>query len=220
MMTDTITTPITTNIATTTTTGINLNDCVITTHTTPIQDCSFNLNDYFNIFQQKDILNKSLETSIKSLSKKLSKPSYYIKKIEEIVPFKVYKFIFEDEAFEKTVKLDSDSFNLVYAASLAIAKKLYKKDFTFEGVLYQANLLQYNKKINKMINKAIKQFLTEKEEKAKQELVEKEAKQRKEAKALKKHLKRQEKRDAESKQIEQDLINVIAKAIKMSNEDK
>lgn len=135
---------------------------------------------------------------------------YNIKKIEEIVPNKVYKFIFADDKIEKTVKLDWEEHNLKYAAFVALSKKLFKETLTFEGILYKIESeLKFSKEYNKMIDKAIKNFIKEKKQKELEEQKTKEEKERKKAKALKKHKKRLQTKN----QKNEELIQIITKAI-------
>ena len=93
----------------------------------------------------------------------------YIDRIEELKPEKVYRFTFNDNTIIKTVCSGEDVFDLRYACFLAIAKKLYSKILTFDGVINESYQLMYYKEYNKMVDKAIKKFYKEQEEKAKEE---------------------------------------------------
>ena len=90
-------------------------------------------------------------------------------KVIEYVPNKVYKFIFHDKTEIKTVCDEEDEFDFDYAFYLAIAKKIYSKFFTLEGVMKKANELRTEKGTIKQVEKAKKQFYKEKEEKEKEE---------------------------------------------------
>ena len=110
----------------------------------------------------------SSKGNIKSTIEKMLHPNY-IDKIEELKPEKVYRFTFNDNTIIKTVCSEADVFDLRYACFLAIAKKLYSKILTFDGVINESYQLMYYKEYNKMVNKAIKKFYKEQEEKAKEE---------------------------------------------------
>ena len=62
-------------------------------------------------------------------------PPYAFKYVKEIVPEKVYEFTFADDTKIKTICDEDDIFDLKYAFFLAIAKKLYSKEYTLPGVL-------------------------------------------------------------------------------------
>ena len=133
------------------------------------------------------------------------------KDIKEIVPYKVYEFTFLDGVKIKTIKCDSDTFDLEYMFYLALAKKLYSKTLTFEGVLNKIYQLQYEKKYVKLVKKGIKLF-----NKLQKEKIEKE-----EQEALKKrqHEKYVRKKEEAKKRKEDKQIAMIAKAIRLSKEE-
>lgn len=132
-----------------------------------------------------------------------------IKKVEEIVPYMVYRFTFHDNTRIKTVCAEEDTFNLDYAFYLAIAKKLWGKSLTFEGVLKKADDISYDKYYIKIVKKAKKQFKEDLEKKKKEEEEKELKKQRRKKNAEKKQVKKEKK-----KQAEQDfLIEAIRKAL-------
>lgn len=135
-----------------------------------------------------------------------------IKQVIEYVPNKVYKFIFYDGVEIKTVCDPEDEFNFDYAFYLAIAKKIWSKELTLEGVMQKANEFRTTKKIIKKVEKAKKQFYKDKEEKQKEE----------EKKKLEKEKKKKliEKKKLAKKRKEQNEINKIVKAIKISKEEE
>ena len=94
---------------------------------------------------------------------------------------------------------------------LALAKKLYSKTLTFEGVLNKIYQLQYEKKYVKLVKKGIKLF-----NKLQKEKIEKE-----EQEALKKrqHEKYVRKKEEAKKRKEDKQIAIIAKAIRLSKEE-
>ncbi len=133
------------------------------------------------------------------------------KKVEEIVPEKVYRFTFNDGKIIKTVRSDLDIFDLEYTFYLALAKKLYAPTFTFEGVINKSYELQYEKKYKKIVKQGIKLLKEYQENKAKKE----------EEKAIKerRHKKLVEKKKAARKRKRENEINLIAEAIRRSKEE-
>lgn len=133
------------------------------------------------------------------------------KKVEEIVPEKVYRFTFNDGKIIKTVRSDLDIFDLEYTFYLALAKKLYAPTLTFEGVINKSYELQYEKKYKKIVKQGIKLLKDYQENKAKKE----------EEKAIKerRHKKLVEKKKAARKRKRENEINLIAEAIRRSREE-
>ena len=76
--------------------------------------------------------------------------------INIIVPEKVVEVTFGDNKKEKMVCHEADKFDLERCLYIAIAKHLYKKDYTFDGIEHKANELMYIKKYVKIVNKALK----------------------------------------------------------------
>ena len=140
-----------------------------------------------------------------------SKLPFDFENIKEIVPEKVYEFTFHDGEKVKTIREEEDPFDLEYMFYLAIAKKLYSKDYTFDGVLYKAYQLDLEKKYVKAVKKGIKLFNKLKEEQSKQE----------EQKAIKKrqHEKYIKKKKAAKERKRKDQVNIIAEAIRLSKEE-
>lgn len=133
------------------------------------------------------------------------------KKVEEIVPEKVYRFTFNDGKIIKTVRSDLDIFDLEYTFYLALAKKLYAPTLTFEGVINKSYELQYEKKYKKIVKQGIKLLKEYQKDKAKKE----------EEKAIKerRHKKLVEKKKAARKRKRENEINLIAEAIRRSKEE-
>lgn len=75
---------------------------------------------------------------------------------EEIVSEKVVVIYFEDGQSEKMVCQEPDVFDLHRCLYLAIAKHLYKKEYTIEGIEYKATELSMQKKYVKIVENAIK----------------------------------------------------------------
>ena len=85
--------------------------------------------------------------------------------INVIVPDKVVEIEFYDSK-EKMVCHEDDTFDLRKCCFIAIAKHLYKKDYTYEGIEYMAEQLKYQKKYVKIVDKALKDYRKKGEEKA------------------------------------------------------
>lgn len=147
----------------------------------------------------------------KIIGKEENKSSNQIIDIVEYVPFKVYKIVFADKTEIKTIRNDFDSFNVEYMLCLALAKKLYSKDYTFDGILHKAWTIQYEKKYDKIVKRGVKLFNKLQEEKRKKEEYD-EMKKRQYKKLIEK-----KKRAKERKRQEQ--VNIIADAIRLSKEE-
>lgn len=85
--------------------------------------------------------------------------------INVIVPDKVVEITFGDGK-EKMVCHDDDTFDLRKCCFIAIAKHLYKKEYTQEGIEHMATQLTYQKKYVKIVDKALKDYKRKEEEKA------------------------------------------------------
>lgn len=85
--------------------------------------------------------------------------------ISVIVPNKVVEIEFYDTK-EKMVCHEDDAFDLRKCCFIAIAKHLYKKEYTQEGIEYMATQLIYQKKYVKIVDKALKDYKRKEEEKA------------------------------------------------------
>ena len=94
-------------------------------------------------------------------------PGKIISNINIIVPSKVVEITFEDGKTEKMVCHEDDIFNLRKCCFIAIAKHLYKKEYTQEGIEYMATQLTYQKKYVKIVDKALKDYWKKAEEKEK-----------------------------------------------------
>ena len=87
--------------------------------------------------------------------------------INVIVPGKVVEISFADGGKEKMVCHKDDTFDLRKCCFIAIAKHLYKKEYTQEGIEYMATQLTYQKKYVKIVDNALKNYKKEEEEKEK-----------------------------------------------------
>lgn len=95
-----------------------------------------------------------------------------IKDINVIVPNKVVEITFCDNEKEKMVCHEEDTFDLRRCCFIAIAKHLYKKDYTYEGIEYMAGQLMYQKAFVKTVDQALKKYkkkLADKEKAEKEE---------------------------------------------------
>lgn len=119
-----------------------------------------------------------------------------IKQIKVIVPNKVVEVLFTDGLKEKMVCHEDDTFDLRNCLFIAIAKHLYKSEYTLEGIEHKSNELKYMKKYVKIVDSALKKYNKGKEAalKAKKEKENAEAlAARKKAKLAKYKAKRKEK---------------------------
>lgn len=132
---------------------------------------------------------------------------------------KVVGITFYDGTKIKTICSDNDEFSLEYACYLALAKKLYSKEYTFEGVLCKVNELQQIKIVNKMVTKAIKQYHNEEKAKAKEEQKKKEEKEIKARRLEKKRKKKIEKRAREIKDVMEIMCDEVIKRQKEETSD-
>ena len=94
-------------------------------------------------------------------------PGEIISNINIIVPSKVVEIRFGDGNKEKMVCHEDDTFDLRKCCFIAIAKHLYKKEYTQEGIEYMATQLTYQKKYVKIVDKALKDYWKKEEEKEK-----------------------------------------------------
>ena len=140
----------------------------------------------------------------------INKKEYGFIDIKEYVPNKVYQFTFFSiislsSISVKTVCDDSDTFDLETAFYIALAKKLYPKQFTPEGYVKIAEDLKYEKHYAKLVKHGIKllNLLKEKEEHDK---AEEERKKLRHQKYVQKKIERKAKKKNE-------LYNIIREAI-------
>jgi len=119
-------------------------------------------------------------------------------KIEFLCPDKVLRFTFKDGEIVKTVCSNYDEFDFEYAFYLAIAKKLYSKTLTMEGIEAKAKKLSYQKEYVKIVKKGIKTYERQLKEEEKR-LDEKE--ERKAIKARREEKKRRKKEKAREARI-------------------
>lgn len=85
-------------------------------------------------------------------------PNRNIIDVTIIVPNKVVEVTFGDGKKEKMVCNKEDKYDLRQCLFIAIAKHLYKKDYTQEGIEYKANELRYLKEYVKIVDDALKEY--------------------------------------------------------------
>lgn len=129
--------------------------------------------------------------------------------INVIVPGKVVEITFCDMLKEKMVCHKDDTFDLRKCCFIAIAKHLYKKEYTQEGIEHMATQLTYQKKYVKIVDKALKDYKRKEEEKA-------EKIRREEEKKIiraRQSLKRRKQKERRAQRHREALIDVFADSI-------
>lgn len=112
---------------------------------------------------------------------------------------RVVKVEFSDGYVVKNVRDEEDVFDIEECLYLALAKKLYRKEYTYEGILHMAEELKFKKYAVSIVKNGVKvyeEYL--KEEKSKKEEIER----RERRKAKKIAQKRRRKERARREQIE------------------
>ena len=128
--------------------------------------------------------------------------------IHVIVPDKVVEIEFYDGK-EKMVCHEDDTFDLRKCCFIAIAKHLYKKEYTQEGIEYMATQLTYQKKYVKIVDKALKDYKRKEEEKAEKIRREEEEK----IIRTRQSLKRRKQKERRAQRHREALIDVFANSI-------
>ena len=128
--------------------------------------------------------------------------------INVIVPDKVVEIEFYDSK-EKMVCHEDDVFDLRKCCFIAIAKHLYKKEYTQEGIEYMATQLTYQKKYVKIVDKALKDYKRKEEEKA--EKIRKE--QEEKIIRARQSLKRRKQKERRAQRHREVLVDVFADSI-------
>lgn len=128
--------------------------------------------------------------------------------INVIVPDKVVEIEFYDGK-EKMVCHEDDTFDLRKCCFIAIAKHLYKKEYTQEGIEHMATQLTYQKKYVKIVDKALKDYKKKEEEKT--EKIRKEERDRivRERQSLKRWRQKQRRKERYRKEV----VNLISDSI-------
>ena len=136
-------------------------------------------------------------------------PNEVITDINVIVPEKVVEITFGNDQTEKMVCHEDDIFDLRKCCFIAIAKHLYKKEYTQEGIEYMATQLTYQKKYVKIVDKALKDYKKKEKEKEKKIRDEEEEKIIRERQSLK----RRKQKERRAQRHREALIDVFADSI-------
>ena len=150
---------------------------------------------YFIVNDNMTATSKYKYTIQKQDIKYIMQDSNSIVKVKEIVPEKVYLFTFADGTVIKTVCDKNDIFDFEFAFYLALAKKLYSKSFTMDGIMHKARELKYQKYFVKIVNKGIKKFYKDQKEAEKEKEEERLKQERHKKFVAKKIAKKQKKRN-------------------------
>ena len=136
-------------------------------------------------------------------------PNETIYNINVIVPDKVVEITFGDDSKEKMVCHEDDTFDLRKCCFIAIAKHLYKKEYTQEGIEYMATQLTYQKKYVKIVDDALKDYRRKEEEKEKRIREERERKEIQERQSEK----RRRYKERRTQRYKEAMIDLIADSI-------
>ena len=149
-----------------------------------------------------------------------------IRNINVIVPDKVVEIEFYDGK-EKMVCHKDDTFDLRKCCFIAIAKHLYKKEYTQEGIEYMATQLTYQKKYAKIVDKALKDYKKREEEKEKKTREEEKERIIRDRQSLRRWrqkqrriLRRNEERNQELKSEREEMISMMAEAINRAKDER
>ena len=136
-------------------------------------------------------------------------PNEIISDINIIVPDKVVEITFGDGKTEKMVCHKDDTFDLRKCCFIAIAKHLYKKEYTQEGIEYMATQLTYQKKYVKIVDKALKDYWKKEEEK------EKRIREEREREKIQEHQreKRRKYKERRAQRYKEAMVDLIADSI-------
>lgn len=151
----------------------------------------------------------SLDNIFDSINETLKQFNDVIMDINVIVPEKVVEIRFGDGNKEKMVCHKDDVFDLRKCCFIAIAKHLYKKEYTQEGIEHMATQLTYQKKYVKIADKALKDYKKKENEKAKKARMEEEERIIRERQSLK----RRKQKERRAQRHREALIDVFADSI-------
>ena len=151
----------------------------------------------------------SLDNIFDSINETLKQFDDVIMDINVIVPEKVVEIRFGDGNKEKMVCHKDDVFDLRKCCFIAIAKHLYKKEYTQEGIEYMATQLTYQKKYVKIVDKALKDYRRKEEEKEKRIREERERKEIQERQSEK----RRRYKERRTQRYKEAMIDLIADSI-------
>ena len=180
--------------------------------TTTGVDTSINAKDVINIGNGFQITNGELYYKYDPSWLNINSfqiPEENILNINVIMPGKVVEITFCDMLKEKMICHKDDTFDLRKCCFIAIAKHLYKKEYTQEGIAYMATQLTYQKKYMKIVDKALKDYKRKEKEKAEKIRKEEEEKIVRARQSLKRR-KQKERRAQKHKEV---LVDLIADSI-------
>ena len=196
------------DISTVTATNMNAQDLILSLTMSPdelvIKGTSQPINESL-------AYNSSLSNDNKDVGLK-TKGWIYLEEIIDdinvIVPNKVVEITFCDGNKEKMICHKNDTFDLRKCCFIAIAKHLYKEEYTFEGIEYMAEQLMYQKNV-KIVSDALKDHRRKEAEK------EKELREEEEAKIIRdcQRLKRRKKKEERAQRHREILVDLIADSI-------
>ena len=149
-----------------------------------------------------------------------TKSQEFIYSFEEIVPKKVVVVYFRDGQSEKMVCREPDVFDLHRCLYLAIAKHLYKQEYTTEGIEYKASELSMQKKYVKIVENAIKAHNKMLKDQEKSERLELERIAAKNRRLQKKQEKRAQAKEAKQEEVIEMQKEAYLRAMKEYKSDK
>lgn len=136
-------------------------------------------------------------------------PNEIISDINIIVPDKVVEITFGDGKTEKMVCHKDDAFDIRKCCFIAIAKHLYKQEYTQEGIEYMATQLTYQKKYVKIVDTALKAYAKKEKDK---EAAEKERIEREKITARQRE-RRCKQKERRIQRYREDMIDLLADSI-------
>lgn len=104
--------------------------------------------------------------------------SLNIKDYNVLCPSKIVRVDFSDNTSEKMVLHEGDTFDIRTCLYIAMAKHMYKKEYTLEGIEYKAKEFSMKKHYVKMVENVIKEHDRKENEKEKRRIREKEEAER------------------------------------------
>lgn len=154
-------------------------------------------------------------------------PNEVITDINVIVPDKVVEITFGNDQTEKMVCHEDDTFDLRKCCFIAIAKHIYKKEYTYEGIEYMAQQLMYQKKYVKIVDKALKDYYKKEAEKNKKAREEEEQKIIRDRQSLRRWRQKQrrisrqnEDRNQALKAEREEMVSMMAEAINRAKDER
>ena len=135
--------------------SVSLNNKTVTTEEVPF---TFSI-EMIESEDEKNIIRKDKDNMKIEIATKDYNPGRYIKDYVIIVPNKVVEVLFKDGNTEKMVCHKEDTFDIRRCLFIALAKHLYKEEYTFEGIEHKANEMMMMKRYVKTVDAAIKNHI-------------------------------------------------------------